>query len=367
MSAAEDLLGLTLDGHRHASKWTVTEKIPSIPGQSPGVFSVAYRCVDQNGRQAFMKASDISRMTMNANGSILERLNFATNAHAFERQVLDRCHGNKMDRVVTAIDYGEMQMPSDGNFDVLFFLVFELAQSDLRKRINKEFRADLIWIVTALHNFAVAINQLHKGDIYHNDLKPANALVFDDTIQKVADLGRATTPHFGAAHDKDQCAGDIRFAPPEQIYPAPGDEVALTRFQKSQAGDLYNLGSLGHFLLTSRNLTPEIVGILRPEYRPQIFAGGWADSFRSVLMHWRESFDLVILMARDAIPEDCSTEVTTDYNSLVQIIKELCEPDPVLRGDPISRGQGNPYSLERYISSLNLLRTKLVIRSKSEG
>src|SRR3546814_9276820 len=90
----------------------------------------------------------------------------------------------------------------------------------------------------------VATSQLHSAFIAHNDIKPANALIFDKKIQKMADLGRATSEDFPAPHDVLNCAGDLRFAPPEQLYPSSHNHPELNRIQKRMVGDLYNLGSL---------------------------------------------------------------------------------------------------------------------------
>src|SRR3546814_11361929 len=82
----------------------------------------------------------------------------------------------------------------------------------------------------------VATSQLHSAFIAHNDIKPANALIFDKKIQKMADLGRATSEDFPAPHDVLNCAGDLRFAPPEQLYPSSHNHPELNRIQKRMVG-----------------------------------------------------------------------------------------------------------------------------------
>ena len=57
-------------------------------------------------------------------------------------------------------------------------------------------------------------------------LNRQNALLFEE-LQKLGDLGRATTPHIGVDHEGNLCAGDRRFAPPEQLYAAGLENVNL--------------------------------------------------------------------------------------------------------------------------------------------
>jgi len=177
---------------------------------------VGYLVKDDNDEQAFLKAADLG-MFSNGHDDPLLVLQQAFNAHVFERNVLDHCRGNNMDRVVTALDYGDQELVSAGVRDRVFYLIFEKADGDLRKHVKKQVAFDLLWSVTALHNFFVGTSQLHGADVAHNDLKPANALVFDMSLHKVSDLGRATSHFYPADHDGLLCAGDKRFAPPEQL------------------------------------------------------------------------------------------------------------------------------------------------------
>ncbi len=139
-----------------------------------------------------MKITDLELMT-GSTENLLERVAAAAGAHTFERRILDHCQGNNMDRVVTAIDYGDTQVEVDGDKDVIFFLVFELAEGDIRPQVSSNRRADFLWCVGALHHLAVAVQQLHAGGVCHNDIKPANFLLFTREVQKLADLGCATS------------------------------------------------------------------------------------------------------------------------------------------------------------------------------
>src|SRR3546814_14039413 len=82
-----------------------------------------------------------------------------------------------------------------------------MADGDMRRHVTRDGEIDLLWGVTTLHNMFVATSQLHSAFIAHNDIKPANALIFDKKIQKMADLGRATSEDFPAPNDVLNCAG----------------------------------------------------------------------------------------------------------------------------------------------------------------
>jgi serine/threonine protein kinase len=363
MSAAQNLVGKVLRGARGGAEWQVLEKVNLRPGVTPGAFSVGYVAESNSGQKAFLKASDLGMFTRDGE-SFLEGLQRAVNAHAFERQILDHCHGNNMDRVVTALDYGDTEVFYHGTRDTVFFLVFEKADGDLRKHVESEQAADLLWCATALHNFFIAVAQLHGALIAHNDIKPGNALVFDKDLQKLGDLGRATSTLIPAPHDAFQCAGDSRFAPPEQLYPIDLNCSHLPMETRRFAGDLYNLGSITHYMITARMITPEIISGLRPEFRPRNMAGGSHDSYQAALPYWRTVFDSILAEARGAASVEFGDGVAREIDFLLSIICELCEPDPLRRGHPANRtGAQNPFGLERYISGLARTKERLAIKA----
>ncbi len=211
------LEGMTLKGLKRGSSWNVLEKIDRKLGSTGGTFSVGYLVEDEAGEKAFMKATDIG-LLVRGNGGLLQKLNRATYEQTFERKFLDVCHGNNMDRIVRCLDYGELEMVYNDVQDVVFFLVFERAQGDVRTQILQSKRQELTWALYALHNLAIAIRQLHTADIAHNDIKPSNLLVFNEHLQKLADMGRATSGGVIGPYDLARCPGQLTYAAPEQLY-----------------------------------------------------------------------------------------------------------------------------------------------------
>lgn len=362
MGGASHLLGMELTGQRAGKVWRVVEQLTLEPGLSPGAFSVGYKVRSDDGIDAFLKASDLS-VALAKDDPVKALLEMAT-AHEFERSILEHCSGNRLDKVVTALDSGTVEVTQEGIRDVVFYIVFELAKGDLRSFIDVNQGNDLLWVTSAIHSFSVAINQIHGIDVFHNDLKPANALVFEDS-EKVADFGRATSPAHPVMHDPLLCAGDRRFAPPEQLYPNENPVVDIDRFLKARAGDLYNLGSIMHFLVTKRMLTPEIVGRLDSAFRPRHQGGGWADSYETVLPYWRQSYDAIMTEFYDDLPEVWTTRYRFALDEIREVILHLCDPDFRMRGDLVVGNVGPAkYSLSRIISKLDNLSTRVLIKSR---
>ena len=364
MGGASNLIGTCITGQRTGRTWTVTEQLKFEPGRSAGVFSICYKIIDAEGNEAFLKASDVT-LALAKSDPLLALIEITT-AHQFERTILEHCRGNRLDKVVTALDSGTLEVIDNGTRDMVFFIVFELAKGDLRKFVSVKEGNDLVWILSAMHSFATAVSQIHSVGIFHNDLKPANVLVFEND-EKVADFGRATSPLHPVPHDPNLCAGDRRFAPPEQLYFSDNGAAEMDRFLKARAGDLNNLGSVIHFLITKRMLTPDVINRLTIAHKPNRSAGGWCDSYDSVLPFWRQSYDAAITEFFDDLPETWITRYKFALEEIKLIILHLCEPDFRLRGDLVA-SEVNPakYSIEKIISRLDNLRSRVLVISRAK-
>jgi serine/threonine protein kinase len=368
MGAAQHLLGETLTGRRAAAgkvrHWKLVERLLASDDLTPGQFSVGYRVEDQDGRAAFMKITDLELMT-GGTDDLLERIAAAAGAHKFERRILDHCQGNNMDRVVTAIDFGESPVEVEGDRDVIFFLVFELAEGDIRRQVSSSRGADFLWCVGALHHLAVAVQQLHGGGVCHNDIKPANFLLFTQEMQKLADLGCATSGVIVGAHDQRHDAGDPTYAPPEVLYAhSEACKSGLCQRDRRREGDLYQLGSVAWFMTTGRMMTPTIVDRLARPHRPPIAGGGWAGSLHGLLPYWREAQSRALSEEFDPALRSLAAGVDPDVaRRFREAVLQLVEPDPTLRGHPQNRtGTQDPLGVERYIALLDYLRRSLFAR-----
>jgi serine/threonine protein kinase len=213
-----------------------------------------------------------------------------------------------------------------------------------------------------MHHLATAISQLHSGKVCHNDVKPANFLYYSSNVQKLADLGCATWESSSAVNDQRHDIGDPAHAPPEILYANTEDsQKTLCGVDFRKAADLYQLASLCLYLLTGRALTPAVMERLALEHRPHTDRGGWSGTFDDVLPYWREAFGRTIEdIVTTRIEAESSARETRVMQDLAEIIKQLGEPDPSLRGHPSNRmGQQDRRSVSRYIARFDRLRSLL--------
>jgi serine/threonine protein kinase len=343
---AQRLLGVEL-----ADGWKVVSTIDPQPGATGGNFSTPY-IVERGSEQAFLKAIDIFKALRQDPHNVLRVLQQVSSEFMYERELLDACAGRNMDRVVRAIASGEHLMDPSDPTSIVFYLIFELADGDIRAAHNASDKLDLGRIFRSLHDVAVAVQQLHAASIAHQDVKPSNVLTFPEpqrTVSRVADLGRASIPSALMGHDQLAFAGDPGHAPPEGLYGA-----APPNWEGRRACDLYLLGSLGLFLFTGVGTTAAWLNRLEPSMRPAWMGGTFAGSFEDALPYIRHSMQQVW----DDFPNLGDEELR---GRIVGILRELCEPDPELRGHPRDR-RGDRYSVARYVSTFDLEAQRCLFR-----
>jgi serine/threonine protein kinase len=177
MNAAEKLLGLTLDGG-----FRVVKQLTGLPS-SGGVFSVPYVVEDANGKAHFLKAFDFSD-AFQPDKDVVKELQRMTAAYEHERDILEHCKNRRLSHVVTAITHGYAHidgMPrSEGT---VYYLIFELADSDVRRQVDVKLRLDPIWCLKVMDDVTLGLWQVHREAIAHQDTKPSNWPVpgLDDT------------------------------------------------------------------------------------------------------------------------------------------------------------------------------------------
>jgi len=167
-------------------------------------------------------------------------------------------------------------------------------------------------------------------------------LLFDEERgSKLADLGRAAMKGTDPPHYQSTPAGDYSYAPPELLYGHLGGSWD----ERRRGCDAYHLGSMIASLFTTVAMTPLVMMGLEEKFR-------WYE--------WGDSFDAVLPILRPAFAEAVeyvAAELPLEYRSpLAQALRELCEPDPRLRGHPKDRARiGSNFSLIRYVSLFDRL------------
>ena len=332
-----------LEGRELPSGWRVLTKIERGPDATGGHFSVGY-IVERNGVRGYLKALDYS-LAFESNDSA-QVLEWMTSAYNFEASLLAGCA--HMDKVVRALDRGEITVEGADGVPNVAYLIFEEAEGDIRAALDSLSASfDYAWACRMLHHAATGLWQMHQAEMAHQDVKPSNVLTFGRELSKIADLGRASRRGATAPHDELECAGDHTYAPPELLYGYVAPEWRARR----QACDLYLLGSLAMFVFSGATTTAAILTFLDDAQYPE----RWTDDYAALLPFVRVAFDRALDEFEQALPEELARE-------LAPLVRALCDPDPTVRGHPNARaGQGNPYSLERFVSAFNLIASRAEI------
>jgi eukaryotic-like serine/threonine-protein kinase len=346
MTAAALLEGLDLEGG-----WKVVERLEREPGSTGGMFSQSYK-VEKAGKVGFLKAFDFSE-AFEPGKDTLEILKILTAAYEHERDVLEHCSGRHLSKVVLALEHGFVQVPKLGTMEGrVYYLIFEMASSDVRCQVDVAKAFDIRWSMRAMKDIALALWQVHREMIAHQDAKPSNILLYEKAGFKLADFGRSSRRERPTLHDNANIAGDRSYAPPELIYGYLDPEFAARRF----GCDLYMLGNLAAFLFSGRNITSMLIAQLDAPHKPR----NWGGKYQQVLPYLQSAFATVLADLAPLIDARIRDDV-------ICLIAELCNPDITLRGHPKGVGKYNQYSLERYVSRFDVLsrKTDFVSRSRS--
>jgi serine/threonine protein kinase len=344
-SPAELLEGRTLDGG-----WKVVKRIDPGPGGTGGNFSVGYLVERSDGLRGFCKALDFAAV-FRRGGDPATLLQQTTELFNFERNLLHKCDGFRMSRVIRILADGVEHIL--GALFPVSYIVFEYAEYDIRRELDQEEDLEAALRLRTLHHVATGLRQLHAIEVAHQDLKPSNVLVIDPRPthrdSKIGDLGRATDSQVSAPHDDADIAGDRTYAPPEQLYGAIPVEWGPRRL----ACDLYHLGSLTTFMFTGLSMN----SLLASELYPPHLWTNWPGTYSEVLLYVRDAFGRAMATFREAVPEEVADRLTA-------VARCLCEPDPYLRGHPIQRrtNSSNPYGLLRIVTELDHLAIRAAMR-----
>lgn len=349
---SNNLIGMQLDGG-----WTVLRKAKRDEEATGGCYSDCYIVQREDGSEAFMKGIDYSHAMRSSDPA--RALQELTASFNFERDLLAMCNTRRLRHVVVAIGSGTVKTSGLP----LQYLLFELAESDVRPFSVLGDRFDPVWSLRTLHHVANGLRQLHGVGAAHQDLKPSNVLVFAQSLRKLADLGRAAWQGQTPPHHDEHVPGDQVYAPPELLY----RDIPSDWNQRRFGCDAYLLGSLVMYFFMGDPMTAELF----TELDESMNWMRWSGTYREVLPYVRDAFNSILerfssTVAPANFRSKFGVDVSHEWSSrLTTIVRELSEPDPRLRGHPRQRKMiGNPYNLEPYVSQFDLLARQIEYRSR---
>jgi len=308
------------------------------PTATGGRFSVGYLVENIDGRKAFLKALDYTQALQSQNSTVvLESMLASFN---FEVALLNKCKEKRLKRIVTPIAYGNVKVGGFGIAEFVSYIIFELAEGDIRKRKDQSVSFDLAWSLRCLHQSAVGLRQLHSVGITHQDLKPSNVLIFGNEGAKLADLGRASDSTYPMPLDEVICPGDIRYSPPEQGYDNISQDIPNRRI----CADIYMMGSLIFFYFTSSSAKQLLIHYFKKPISTELES----TNFKSDLPYLKNAFQESLIVLK----KDLDGYAPKYAKELLSIAKEMCEPDPLIRG---LQNEGNRCNLEIYISRFDAI------------
>lgn len=336
------LVGVELRGG-----WRIDTLVERNAEQTGGNFSIGYLGSDENGRRGFIKVINYYKALFSVDPTLV--LQEITEGYNFERDLVERCGLKKLSRVVAAFEHDSIRVP--GQIFPVSYIIFELADHDVRRALDLDRAIDLTAKLRLAHNATAGAAQLHGIGVAHQDIKPSNLLVFPsersrDRSSKLTDLGRASDQSTPARHDSYVIAGDPTYAPPEQLYGVVKDSFEERRL----ACDVYQTGNLIAYILTGSTVNARIHAFLDPQHSPN----NWGGSYDEVLAY--------VQAAHSAAIYEINAELAGPLGlSISKLIQQLTDPDIGRRGHPRSVGAKERFALNRVVTDLDLLSRRSAV------
>ena len=342
-NACDGLLGLTL-----STGWEVIEKLEKQKDDTGCFFSVCYK-VKKGEEICFLKAFNFANFLQVSEGSgksveVVDVMSEMLDAFKYERDLSYYCRDKHVTKVAFVKDSGE-QYVSGYSIPVVPYLIFELADGNVRSLLRFTEKLDSAWKLNSLHSVAVGMKQLHSIDVSHQDIKPSNVLVFNEE-SKIGDLGRSICPSLNSPYKNLTFAGDRNYAPPEILYKYYEKEWRTRSF----AADYYLFGSLIVFYFAGISMN----ALLRKNIPDELSWEYYRGLFIEVKAYLLEAFGKAL--------DEFGSCIENDFlrKEIRRMVEYLCYPLPEKRGHPRTIvNLSNQYDFERVISELDWLHKKV--------
>ena len=327
---------LNLTGKTTSGGWLIEEPVEFAADHTGGNFSSCFY-VSKDGNRAFLKALDIEKFDISVLLGVLEGFKYETN-------LVGICRDSKLSRIVQVLESGEIERDPAAPpvLRRVPYLVFELADGDVRRSIDVSAAVTNQWRFYVLRQTTLALLQLHGKSIAHQDLKPSNVLKFGVDRLKLGDLGRASLRGSPAPHDSFPRPGALNYAPYEQRY----DHRPTDWIERRLTADVFHLGCLTVFTFTNICFPEYVMSLLSTPYQPV----NWGIGYAEVMPHVQAA----VIQAVHEIAPDFPDQFRPQ---LVEIVLDLCHSDPTLRArtGPKNKTSVGLLWLQRYASRFDVL------------
>lgn len=272
------------------------------------------------------------------------------NAFKFERDLSNHCKDNHVTKVSFVKEAGQ-ELISGFSISIVPYLIFDLAEGDVRARLEFSDKLDFAWKLHSLHDIAVGLKQLHAIDVSHQDLKPSNILVFNSE-SKLGDLGRSICKNLDGPYDKLKFSGDYNYAPPEIMYAYFDSDWHRRVF----ATDCYLLGSMTVFYFAGISMSALLLKHIPENFRWEF----WKGAFDEIKPYIAEGFAKAMIEFSESIDQPYFKK------ELSEVVEYLCYPFPEGRGHPRTiKLRGDNLNLERFVTRFDLLKRKAELLIKN--
>lgn len=278
-------------------------------------------------------------------------MNDMLTAYRYERDLSKHCK-NKHVTKVAFVKVADEELVSGYAISIVPYLIFDLADGDVRKKLNFSKKLDYAWRLKSLHDIAIGLKQLHAVEVTHQDLKPSNVLVFETKESKIGDLGRSICRDIDGPYNRQAFTGDYTYAPPEIMYGYYEKDWLKRVF----ATDCYLLGSLITFYFSGISMS----ALLRKNIPDNFSWEVWNGTFQELVPYLENGFLFAL--------NEFETNINDfkDKTELKTLVQYLCNPFPEKRGHPKNvESGGSNFNLERFISRLDYLKRKAEIAIKN--
>lgn len=362
---ADKLVGLTI------KDWFV-ESIHEQKSSTGGKFSSCYK-VRNGDKTGFLKAFDLRDLIKAEENGYdgeeaelnYERLNRKFRA---ERDIIKKCNEAGIESIVKFIDSGVYnETPGSLNTRVTYFILEYSSDGNVQRLIDNDDLSDLKHKFKSIAKICDGLFELHKRNIMHLDLKPSNILYFvSDQLTKITDFGSARewlgpVPE-DFKDDENRIMITKRYAPPEILYKEP--EGDWNEYRRKI--DLYLLGNIIVVYFTKFTFT----GLLD---KANISFDSWRldeniGKMQQLIPNLTAAASKVYTLIEDeiiSINDSCGKPLNkTDIRQIIETIKELCNPNPKLRGNSQTLNLDKPYDgLDRFRDRFITLHKKAEVRN----